>query len=387
MAVATLTICFGLTSMSPRSRRGLVIRVAAVDLHALVEEVALVVQARVRLHHRGELLLVGGQEDDLVGDAWAILAAVLLDATERRLDEPVRVHPRVRRERANEADVRPLRRLDRADAAVVAVVDVTDVESGALARQAAGPRAERRRLWGELVERVRLLLNCDSWLPPKNSLLAATTGRMLMSSFGSPSRLDDRHALAHDRSIRRSPRGLLLDELTDGAHATVAEVVDVVRVALAVVQLDDLADDADEVVVGERALRHGEVEAELAVQLVAADLREVVAAEVEEQRLHEVAGVVDGRRVTRTQTLVDLDQTLVRVRGGVAVQRRLDVLVLDVQIDRGEERLDLFVGRVSDRAQQCGHRQLPLAVDLHRDDVLVRRSNSSHAPRFGMSFP
>ncbi len=27
-------------------------------------------------------------------------------------------------------------------------------------------------------------MNCDSWLPPKNSFMAATTGRMLMSVFG-----------------------------------------------------------------------------------------------------------------------------------------------------------------------------------------------------------
>ena len=47
--------------------------------------------------------------------------------------------------------------------------------------------------------------------------------------------------------------------------------------------------------------------------------------------------------------------------------------MLRVQVDRREERLDLLVGGVPDRAQQRGHRQLALAVDLHRDDVLVRR--------------
>jgi hypothetical protein len=52
-------------------------------------------------------------------------------------------------------------------------------------------------------------MNCDSWLPPKNSLIDATTGRMLMSSFGVAfSGLDDGHALATTRSMRRqAPRG------------------------------------------------------------------------------------------------------------------------------------------------------------------------------------
>ncbi len=137
-------------------RLGLVVLGAAMDLDALVYEEALRVEARVRLDDGGELLLVGGEVDDLVGDA-RLAAAVLHDAAVGRLDESVGVHPAVRRERADEADVRTLRRLDRADPAVVAVVDVADVEAGALARQAARPEGREAALVGELVERVRLL--------------------------------------------------------------------------------------------------------------------------------------------------------------------------------------------------------------------------------------
>src|SRR5439155_12019189 len=166
---------------------------------------------------------------------------------------------------------------------------------------------------------------------------------------------------------------LALDELADRANAAVAEVVDVVWRALAVVQLDDPADDPHEILVREGALRHRQVETELAVQLVPADLREVVAAEVEEERLDEAPGVVDGRRITRTKTLIDLDQALVRVRRRVLLERRRDILVLGVSVDAREERRDLLVGRVPDRAQQRGNGQLAFAVDLHRDNVLVRR--------------
>jgi hypothetical protein len=137
-------------------RRGLVVRVAAVHLDALVEEEARVVEARVRLYDRRELLLVGGEEDDLVRDSRLALA-VLHDATEGRLDEPVRVHARVRRERADETDVRSFRRLDRTDAAVVAVVHVADIETGTLAREPARAEGRQAALVRELVERVRLL--------------------------------------------------------------------------------------------------------------------------------------------------------------------------------------------------------------------------------------
>ena len=129
---------------------------AAVDLDALVDEVAFGVEAGVRLNDRRKLLLVGGEVDDLVGDARRA-GAILHDAAVRRLDKPVLVHPAVRRERADQADVRALRRLDRADAAVMAEVHVTNVEAGALTRQATRAEGREAALMGELIERVRLL--------------------------------------------------------------------------------------------------------------------------------------------------------------------------------------------------------------------------------------
>ena len=94
---------------------------------------------------------------------------------------------------------------------------------------------------------------------------------------------------------------LVLDQLADRAHATVAEVVDVVgpdievlavgvehdgvpgvdHLVVAVVQPDDVADRGDDVVGGQRLLVEGLVHAELLVDLVAADLGQVVALGVE----------------------------------------------------------------------------------------------------------
>src|SRR5205807_445129 len=103
-------------------------------------------------------------------------------------------------------------------------------------------------------------------------------------------RLDDGHPLADHALHAEQPHAeLALDELADGAHPAVAEVIDVVRLSETAVELDDAGDDLHQVVVRERARLHREIEPELAVQLVPADLREVVAAEVEEERVHEVA--------------------------------------------------------------------------------------------------
>src|SRR5207245_920472 len=110
-----------------RGRRGLVVLVAAVDLHALVDEAAVGVEPRVRLHHGRELLLVGREVHDLVGHIGAALV-VAPDPAVRRLDEPVRVPAAIGRQRPEETYVRTFRRLDRADAAVVTEVAVPDVE-------------------------------------------------------------------------------------------------------------------------------------------------------------------------------------------------------------------------------------------------------------------
>ena len=64
------------------------------------------------------------------------------------------------------------------------MVDVADVEPGALARQAA--RAERRQRRFDVSSASGFVwsMNWLSWLPPKNSFIAATTGRMLMRALG-----------------------------------------------------------------------------------------------------------------------------------------------------------------------------------------------------------
>ena len=59
----------------------------------------------------------------------------------------------------------------------------------------------------------------------------------------------------------------------------------------------------------------GHVDAQPLVQLVAADLRQVVALRVEEQRAQQVARVVERRRLARPLLLEDLDQGLFLARG------------------------------------------------------------------------
>src|SRR3954454_9270463 len=393
--------------------------VAVARRHPLAGEVARLVERRVRLRDVELLLLVGREVVDVVGDDGpdregdrllarellgrglgelltpcqddlAVLAEEVgagleleelrvvvrdgpLDLAVRRLDEPVGVDPAVRGERADQADVRAFGRLDGADAAVVAVVHVADVEAGALARQAA--RAERRQaaLGRQLGQRVRLVHELRQ-LRAAEELLHRRHDRADVDEGVGGRLVDllDRHPLAdHALHAQQADPERVLDQLAVGADAPIAQVVDVVLVVEAAVRLDEVADDGRDVLAGDRPALAGKLDAhplgdavQLLVELVAADAAEVVAPEVEEQALDQLAGIVRRGRIARAQLLVDLDERLVGRLREVLVEGVGGVRVLGVDVDGREQAGDLVVGVVPDRAKQRRGRDLALAVHL-----------------------
>ena len=120
----------------------------------------------------------------------------------------------------------------------------------------------------------------------------------------------------------------------------------------------------------------GTADAEPLVELVAADLRQVVALGVEEERAQEVARVVERRRLAGALLLEDLDERLFLARRRVLLERVLDV---DRAVEEREDRLvrarvELEAGRrvlERERAQERRDRQLALAVDAGVDEALL----------------
>ena len=336
--------------------------------------------------------LLPGLEDDLaplgdeirpglvLGQPGLVIADRALDLAIGGLDEAVAVDPAVRRERPDQADVRTFRGLDRADPAVVAVVHVADVEPGALAGQAT--RAQRREpaLARQLGERVGLVHELAELAAAEELLHRGHHGSDVDERVrGRLVELLDRHALANDplHAQEADPEGVL-DQLAVGPDAPVAEMVDVVLGVQAAVALDEVADDGRDVFARDRPLLARQLDAETArdrvqllVELVAPDPTEVVAAEVEEEALDELAGVVAGRRVARAELLVDLDEGLGLGVGEVLVERVGDVRVLGIDVDRSEDGRDLVVLLIADGAQQGRRRDLALAIDLDPQLVLV----------------
>src|ERR1700677_1973759 len=169
----------------------------------------------------------------------------LFDATIRRFDEAVLVDAREAGERRDETDVRPFRRLNRADAAVVRGVHVADFEACALTRQTTRPKAGEAarvrdlREWVGLVHELRELRGAEeltnrghNWLGVDE--IVRHRGRHL---------LVDRH-LFLDGALHadKADTELVLHQLTDGANAAVAKVIDVVDGADVFAQLEQVAD-------------------------------------------------------------------------------------------------------------------------------------------------
>jgi len=95
-------------------------------------------------------------------------------------------------------------------------------------------------------------MNCDSWLEPKELLDRRDHGaRVDQRCRGDRVRVTDRHALFDDSlHADQAHAELVLQQLANGPHAAVAEVVDVVGdllLARRVVELDQLAQEGDEV--------------------------------------------------------------------------------------------------------------------------------------------
>ncbi len=194
------------------------------------------------------------------------------------------------------------------------------------------------------------------------------------------------HALADDPlHAGEADADLVLDELAHRPDPAVAEVVDVVVpvVVLPGVELHQVGDGGQDVGPGQGEVGVGgaleadplqdglegvELLLQLLVDLVAADLGQVVALGVEEQVLEQAAGRLHRRRLAGAELAVDVEEGVVDRLGVVAVERvpdRLEGLTLGVEQEGAQ---GLGVVAHAEGLEQHGDGLLPFAVDpdIHR---------------------
>ena len=171
--------------------------------------------------------------------------------------KPVLVDLGVGGERVDQADVRAFRRLDRADAAVMRRVHVAHLEAGALAGQAARTKRREAPLVRHLGQRVGLVHELRK-LRGAEELAHRRRRRLGVDQVVRHHRVDiDRaHALA-DRALhaQQADAVLVLHQLADRAHPAIAEIVDVVDLAAAVLQLVEDLHRAQQVLLAQHAHR------------------------------------------------------------------------------------------------------------------------------------
>ena len=241
------------------------------------------VELRVGLRDHLVFLVEGRQIDDTIGDA------IVFDLAVRRLDKAVLVDARVGRERRDKTDIGTLGRFNRAYAPVVGRMHVADFETGALAGQAARPKRGQPALVGDFAQRIGLIHELRQ-LRRAEELLDYRRSRLVVHQLLRHQGLDilQAHPL-FDRALHadQPDAELVLDQLSDRAHAPIAEMVDIVDLAVAVLEIDQVANDFEDILAAERALLERHVDFELVIQLEAADLGEVVALGIEEQVVEE----------------------------------------------------------------------------------------------------
>ena len=310
--------------------------VAAVAHSDLADEVALLVELGVGLGDDLALLLVGGEVLDLVRHA-----AVLADAV-RRLDEAELVDAGIEREGVDETDVRTFGGLDRADAAVVRGVHVAHLEAGAVAVETARPERGETTLVRQFRERVDLVHELRE-LAAREEVADHRRQSLRIDELLRGDRVHalviEGHALAHQAlGAGEAHTALVGEEFAHGADAAGTEVVDVVDDAVALAELDEILGGLDDVLgIQDTGLEVG-LEAELLVDLVAADAAEIVALRIEEEALEEGLGVGGGRRLAGTEALVDFLERLLLVAGRVLLERTDDHALVVGGVDHAHGR-------------------------------------------------
>ena len=182
-------------------------------------------------------------------------------------------------------------------------------------------------------------------------------------------RLLHAHALAYNTlHTGKADAELILDQFANRADTTVAEVVDVVYLNAfgAIMETHDVAHGCDDVFLRKRGGVVFRIELKLLIDLVTANLCQVVALGVEEQAIKQRTSRVDRRGLARTETTIQLDKRLFLGSGRVAVEGADHHLGIAEDID------DLFT-RFSDTecTQKKRSRLLTLTVDAYGKDIAL----------------
>ena len=244
-----------------------------------------------------------------------------------RLDEAQLVDAAESGERGDQPDIRTFGRLDRAHASVVRVVDVAHLEARSLPRKPTRPQSREPALVGQLGQGIGLVHVLAELARPEERLDHGRHGARVHQVVD----VDllrvgvDRHPLLDQSGhAREADRELVRNQLTDRAHAAVAQVVDVVGEPASLGQVDQVAQDRNEVLAREDGDVFGGLESQPLIDLVPPHPAEVVTLRIEEHPLEGRASRLDIGSFTGAQQRIDGVEGLLLALRGILAQCVLD---------------------------------------------------------------
>src|SRR6516225_9050263 len=106
---------------------------------------------------------------------------------------------------------------------------------------------------------------------------------------------------------------LIFDQLADGADPAIAQMIDIVDLAIwaAILKLDQIAHYFENIFAPEGALLERDIELKLVVELQPADLRQVITLRIEEKIVEEGGRSLQSWRITRPQPPIDFKDGVV----------------------------------------------------------------------------
>ena len=203
---------------------------------------------------------------------------------------------------------------------------VTDLESCTFTRQTAGTQSGdtalvrhfRQRVG--LVHELRQLVGAEERVDDRRKCLGVDQlGR------GEDLIVADIHTLADGAGHTSQAHAELVVQLLAGStHTTVGQMVDIIDVGLLVNQFDKVFDNRRDVGLRQHAHLVGHGKVQFRVDAVASHLTEVVTLVREEELLDDAAGGLLVGRFRVAQLAIDIFDSLLRVVGGVFLQRVID---------------------------------------------------------------
>src|SRR5690606_8684280 len=350
--------------------------------HQVVDETAFFIELGVGLSDDVVGFFDGRQVIDLVADL------AVDDLVVRGFQETVLVQAGIQRHRVDQADVRAFRRFDGAHATVVGGVHVAHLEAGTFAGQTARAKGRNTTLVRDFGKRVGLVHELRQLARTKKFLDCRRNGLgvdqvVRHEVFG----LGLAQTFLHcTLDTHETGAELVFGQLAHTAHATVAQVVDIVDLAAAVTQLDQHLDGFKDIFVGERE-RAVVIftTTQAAVDLHAAHARQIVGFLAVEQPLEERLDSVFGGGFARAHHAVDGHTRRVLVGCFIGAQGRRDVTAAIQIVD--VERLNFAdVGRADIGQNAFGDLVVRVGDDFTRfrvDDVLRQNAADQEVFRYG----